>query len=656
MDFIEGRIDIEPWQLPLLASLLADLNQACRTTFSRSIRDKVDAKSLEAPWAMKAGCFVDRNGESLMLTTHQASMAVRRARGLRKAANAKSKWLANHHAKMSAECGKRIEKSLADLERLDVQIKIPSSFAKPSLKRKLRALADKKKQAVARMRARQQRLASSSKHHLDLSDAGLASMAFGGAKLATQAHQLEDESSPFKGKAQWAQAWHGARSQSWLFEGDKAAAGANKGAKMDLESGILKVRLTDRQALASMEALALSLEVDPKILAGSALKYSAQRMACRYLSLKLDWSGQASRLAGLKAALTPSTEAKHQGKTPPCEQPVSWRIGIHGDVSKPESCKVYARAMWEALDSPLATFGSNGCLGVDINAWGVALAWCDPEGNKPAKGMDWRSNIGMDWTGSSERALHEIRIAAKAIVDAAAKLGCPLGLEALDFSDLKRRLRYEASREQAKRLSGFAYRKLLEAMRARAAKVGVEIRGVDPSWTSLVGWAKYGSAFGINPDQAAAFCIARRGARSNDHMRRGKVLGGWVDVHAKAERLDGLKSKAGLAAKEPAKEIEIHEDPNPATASEQGAPAKTRKGSRRPRSMPPGKPCAERRLALALGANRKLWPQRLSLAAKERTLEGRSIPRSDPGKALEDGDTSIPAEMLKDGASQFSTD
>lgn len=62
------------------------------------------------------------------------------------------------------------------------------------------------------------------------------------------------------------------------------------------------------------------------------------------------------------------------------------------------------------LDAPLVTFGSNGCLGVDINAWGVALAWCNPEGKKPAKGMDWRSNILMDWTGSSEHALSEIRV------------------------------------------------------------------------------------------------------------------------------------------------------------------------------------------------------------------------------------------------------
>jgi IS605 OrfB family transposase len=73
----------------------------------------------------------------------------------------------------------------------------------------------------------------------------------------------------------------------------------------------------------------------------------------------------------------------------------------------------------------------------------------------------------------------------------AAKLGVHLALECLDFSEKKALLRYENTHKDAKqrseRLSGFAYQKLIEAIVARAAKVGVEIRLVAPSWTSIVG-------------------------------------------------------------------------------------------------------------------------------------------------------------------------
>lgn len=111
MQFIQGRIDIEPGQLPVLAELLAGLNQACRTAFSRSLRDERRPKVMDVPWASQAGCFEDRNGQSLMLTSHQSGMVVRKARGLRKTANARAKWLAEHHAKLAEACGQRMEKS-----------------------------------------------------------------------------------------------------------------------------------------------------------------------------------------------------------------------------------------------------------------------------------------------------------------------------------------------------------------------------------------------------------------------------------------------------------------------------------------------------------------------------------------------------------------
>lgn len=599
---------------------------------------------------MAADCFEDRKGKGFMFTTHQEKMVARQARTLRKTANAKSKWLAEHLSQLAGECQAKLERTLDEIEKLSSQIQTPFPLCRPSLKKKMQAALAKKKLGLASTRQRMQRLVASSKHHEELANNGVASMAFGGRKLANQVHGLDDEESTFQSKTEWEQAWQEARGQWWLFEGDKSASSANMSVKMDVDKGVLKVRLSDRLALVRMRSLARVLGVDPKNLQDSK-EYSSQRMECRYLSLKLDMSSQEIKLKALKNALTPSSDEKYKGKTPPCEQPVSWRIWIAGDVSKPESCKVYARAMWAPKEVPLVTFASNGCLGVDINAWGVALAWCNPEGNKPGQGVDYRSNLPIDWTGSSEHILHEIRIAAKSIVDGAAKLGCPLCLEALDFSALKRRLRYEASREQAKRLSSFAYGKLLEAILARARKVGVEVRWVDPSWTSLVGWAKYGSEFGINADQAAAFCIARKGALSKNHMRRGKVLGEWVDVHAKPEKLDGLKSKAGIASLE----AKI-EEPKPATAEAKASVAKTRTAPRRQRSMPTGGASAERRLALALGRDRTLWPQRLTRAAKERALEGRSITRGNPGKGLQGGDASFPAEMSNQGSAQISTD
>ena len=145
----------------------------------------------------------------------------------------------------------------------------------------------------------------------------------------------------------------------------------------------------------------------------------------------------------------------------------------------------------------------------------------------------------------------------------------------MDFSAKKRSLRYEEG-PRAKGLSGFAYRKLIEAIQARAAKEDVAVRFADPSWTSVVGFAKYGCRNGLNPDQAAALAIARkalgfRGAKEKS-VRRG---GAKSMVCNRMERIPNLRVSAGA-----------------------------------PRSRGPGSE-PERILSSLLGKDRREWGQRL---------------------------------------------
>lgn len=53
----------------------------------------------------------------------------------------------------------------------------------------------------------------------------------------------------------------------------------------------------------------------------------------------------------------------------------------------------------------------------------------------------------------------------------------------------------------------------------------------------------------MNPDKAAAFAIARKAVLCKGRdVKRGKRPWEWVDLRAKPENLDGLRSNAGLAA------------------------------------------------------------------------------------------------------------
>jgi IS605 OrfB family transposase len=345
-----------------------------------------------------------------------------------------------------------------------------------------------------------------------------------------------------------------------------------------------------------------------------------------------------AHLPKVKPLLTlDEVEKKYKGKTRPAAGPVSWRITVSGlGKAQGPKPKVSARAQWSVEDAELITSPQSGCLAIDINAWGISWAFCKAQGNKPSRktgqeDFSWHGDMPIHWAHTSQdQATHLVRQAAKKIVEMAARLGVPLGIELLDFAKKKANLRYESGK-RAKALSGFAYAKLSEALLARAAKVGVEVLFVDPAWSSVVGWAKYGEALGLSADQAAAFCLARRAVLSRqeaDEMKRVKRGKGFVELASRPEKLSG-GDRAGRLVTQLQKNQETHEKTHEKTTEKhtdkkQKALKLFSNTSTKAASLRPGivqrndphqglKSSGVRLLSRALGSDRKLWPGRMRI-------------------------------------------
>lgn len=542
-------------------------------------------------WALNAGVYGKWKTKDVLdpvsLTAHQRDMVVRHAANLREAANARSEYLAGHLKGLADACSKSIAKKRLELAGIQKELKAVDGSGQNLLKlsaaKKKRERLALIQQGVDRSEGRRQRLLSAS----------------------------------FKDKEDWSKAWREARNQSWLFEGSKSATSANPEVKWSPETSVLRIRLTEDQALARMEDYAKEQGLAlTDVLHGPASKFGSIRKACDYLEVPLNFDGQDKKLEKFVQALTPVKNEEAKG-TQPCKAPISWRIWIEGDLNTSKSCKVYARAQWKEEEVDLISFQSNGCLGLDINAWGVSTAWCNQAGNTPSKDYGpYVHDVRIDWKDkSSNQTLHAVRNAAKEIVDGCARLGAVLAYEALDFSDKKKSLRYEDPK-RAKQLSGFAYQKLIETIEARAKKVGVEVRKVDPAYTSVVGWAKYGSRLGLNPDQAAAFEIARRGVLSKgDAIKRRKVKGEWIDLYAKKENLT---------------EFETNELSSVLKSEEGKAKKAKRRGPQQ--SMRVSKSSPESGLARALGSERRVWAEKLAKIRKSFT-KGNILLREDASSA-----------------------
>ena len=110
--------------------------------------------------------------------------------------------------------------------------------------------------------------------------------------------------------------------------------------------------------------------------------------------------------------------------------------------------------------------------------------------------------------------------AAKAAVARAAAAACPIVLEHLDFRKKKAWLRSYGKRF-AEVLSLFRSRQVRDAVEREARRNGVEVRYVDPAWTTRLGNLKYRRRCRLGTHHAAALVIGRRGLGIGERLPYG---------------------------------------------------------------------------------------------------------------------------------------
>jgi IS605 OrfB family transposase len=83
----------------------------------------------------------------------------------------------------------------------------------------------------------------------------------------------------------------------------------------------------------------------------------------------------------------------------------------------------------------------------------------------------------------------------------------PIVIENLDL-DKKKSGR---SKKTNRKVSMMAYSAFRQVLSSRAFREGVEVIGINPTYTSVIGLVKFGPGYKLTPHEAAAVAIARRG-------------------------------------------------------------------------------------------------------------------------------------------------
>ena len=159
----------------------------------------------------------------------------------------------------------------------------------------------------------------------------------------------------------------------------------------------------------------------------------------------------------------------------------------------------------EMMDVPVVTDRRRGAIGVDLNADHLAVAETDASGNYVNA---WRVPL-VTYGKNTNQAKALIGDAVASVVQYAREVGKPIVIEKLDFRQKKAALEGE-SRRYSRMLSSFSYGKVKAYFLSRGYREGVEIKEVNPAYSSVIGRVKFMERYGLSVHQAAALVLARR--------------------------------------------------------------------------------------------------------------------------------------------------
>jgi transposase, putative, N-terminal domain len=175
---------------------------------------------------------------------------------------------------------------------------------------------------------------------------------------------------------------------------------------------------------------------------------------------------------------------------------------------KVKNGNVYAFISVEEKLPPVTIKKDNGVIGIDINAYPfhLALATASKDGNlENYQAISLHELLDVS---SEKRQYLEWQIAHQ-IIEIAKKENKAIAIENLD--KLPKGKRGDGFAKLRQKLQKWIYKRLLNKIEITARRNGIEIRKVNPAYTSLIGKLKYAPQFNIDKDIAAAIVIARRG-------------------------------------------------------------------------------------------------------------------------------------------------
>jgi IS605 OrfB family transposase len=368
-------------------------------------------------------------------------------------------------------------KELRKLEISDLSERIKVLERKLSKLQKNPLLVHQKKRRLHKLQDRLQRLSREQEENT-------ISLCFGSKKLFHAQFNLE--ANGYTTHKEWLSDWRQARTNEIFFLGSKDETSGNQTCSASIEGDTLILRIRLPNALHKKYGKYLII---PKI----TFAYGHQEIKNALIECQqrhLLAQAKDPRHTNHGQALTYRFKCDKKG----------WRLFISTSLPTPQ---------WK-------TQANRGIIGIDINTDHLALVETDRFGNPIGK-----QTIPLNLYGKTkEQSLALIGDACAQVVTHAEQTLKPLILEDLDFQKKKQSLKESCSSSHSRRLSSFSYQAILTHLHSRAFNKQIEVKQVNPAYTTLIGRVKFASRYGLSIHHAAALCIGRRFLRFSEKVPR----------------------------------------------------------------------------------------------------------------------------------------
>ena len=328
--------------------------------------------------------------------------------------------------------------------------------------------------------------------------AGRVRLCFGSKRLWRKQHDLEVNG--YGSHEEWLSDWRDARSDEFFVLGSRdETAGCQLCVANVADDGALTLRLRMPDSLAERHGKYLLIE-NVRFAYGHDQVLAALQSNSEYVGYQRQHGEKEARSTELGQAI--SYRFKRDGR--------GWRVFVSTNM----------------MGVPVVTDRRRGAIGVDLNADHLAVAETDASGNCLNA---WRVPL-VTYGKSTHQAEAFIGDAVASVVAYAKDVGKPIVIERLDFRQKKSVLE-GTSRRYSRMLSSFSYGKVKAYFLSRGYREGVEVRQVNPAYSSVIGRVKFMERYGLSVHQAAALVLARRLLGCSERIPRRRVAPVGNGVH-----------------------------------------------------------------------------------------------------------------------------